>query len=92
MKILHVLRTEPDETVKEMVVSVQEGRWDDARKQHLQLLDIHNAMFIESNPVPVKTAASLMGLCGADVRLPLVSISAGSLDKLQAVMKNYQLI
>lgn len=78
--------------VKEMVVSVQEGRWDDARKQHLQLLDIHNAMFIESNPVPVKTAASLMGLCGADVRLPLVSISAGSLDKLQAVMKNYQLI
>jgi len=49
-------------------------------------------MFIESNPVPVKTAASLMGLCGADVRLPLVSISAGSLDKLQAVMKNYQLI
>jgi len=78
--------------VKAMVVAIQEGRWDDARKLHLQLLDIHNAMFIESNPVPVKTAAALMGLCRADVRLPLVELTTGSLEKLKAVMKGYDLI
>ncbi len=78
--------------VKAMVKAVQEGRWEEARKQHLELLDIHNAMFIESNPVPVKTAASLMGKCGAEVRLPLVDMQPGSLEKLKGVMKSYGLI
>ncbi|MDY0269314.1 4-hydroxy-tetrahydrodipicolinate synthase [Trichloromonas sp.] len=78
--------------VKTMVVAIQEGRWEDARKLHLKLLEIHNTMFIESNPVPVKTAASLMGLCGADVRLPLVGMQPHTLEKLKSVMKGYGLI
>ena len=78
--------------VKAMVTAVQQGRWDEARKMHLKMLDIHNAMFIESNPVPVKTAASLMGKCGADVRLPLVPMQPTTLDKLKSVMKGYGLI
>lgn len=78
--------------VKAMVTAIQEGRWDDAREQHLNLLAIHQAMFIESNPVPVKTAASLMGKCRAGVRLPLVDMQAGTLEKLQSIMKNYNLI
>jgi 4-hydroxy-tetrahydrodipicolinate synthase len=49
-------------------------------------------MFIESNPVPAKTTLSLMGKCRADVRLPLVGISAGSLEKLKAVLATYKLI
>jgi len=78
--------------VKAMVVAVGEGRWADAKKMHLKMLDIHNAMFIESNPVPVKTALSLIGKCRADVRLPLVSLQPASLEKLKGVMKNYGLI
>ena len=78
--------------VKAMVTAIQEGRWDDARGMHLKMLDIHNAMFIESNPVPVKTAASLMGLCGADVRLPLVDMQPHTLETLKGVMKDYGLI
>lgn len=78
--------------VKAMVTAVQQGRWDEARKMHLKMLDIHNAMFIESNPVPVKTAASLMGKCRADVRLPLVPMQPTTLDKLKSVMKGYGLI
>jgi 4-hydroxy-tetrahydrodipicolinate synthase len=78
--------------VKAMVVAVDEGRWDDAKKMHLKMLDIHNAMFIESNPVPVKTALSLIGKCRADVRLPLVGLQPASLEKLKGVMKNYGLI
>ncbi|MEA3466386.1 MAG: 4-hydroxy-tetrahydrodipicolinate synthase [Thermodesulfobacteriota bacterium] len=78
--------------VKAMVTAVQEGRWDDARAMHLKMLDIHNAMFIDSNPVPVKTAASLMGKCGATVRQPLVDLQPDSLEKLKSVMAAYSLI
>jgi 4-hydroxy-tetrahydrodipicolinate synthase len=78
--------------VKAMVVAVDEGRWVDAKKMHLKMLDIHNAMFIESNPVPVKTALSLIGKCRADVRLPLVGLQPASLEKLKSVMKGYDLI
>jgi 4-hydroxy-tetrahydrodipicolinate synthase len=78
--------------VKAMVVAVDEGRWADAKKMHLKMLDIHNAMFIESNPVPVKTALSLIGKCRADVRLPLVGLQPASLEKLKGVMQGYGLI
>ncbi|MEE4254433.1 MAG: 4-hydroxy-tetrahydrodipicolinate synthase [Desulfuromusa sp.] len=78
--------------VKSMVQAVQENRWDDARKLHLQLLDVHQTMFIESNPVPVKTAAALMGKCRTDVRLPLVAMQNNTLEKLQAVLRKHKLI
>lgn len=78
--------------VKAMVTAVFEGRWEEAKQMHLRMLDIHNAMFIESNPVPVKTALSLMGKCRADVRLPLVELQPASLEKLKSVMKGYDLI
>jgi len=78
--------------VKTMVTAVQEGRWDDARTIHLKMLNIHQAMFIESSPTPVKTAAALMGKCEAHLRLPLVPLQAGSLEKLKTIMKQYDLI
>ena len=78
--------------VKEMVLAVQENRWDDARKLHLQLLDLHQAMFIESNPVPVKTASALMGKCRVDVRLPLAAMQENTLEKLQMVLRKHKLI
>jgi len=78
--------------VKEMVVAIQNGQWDEARKMHLNLLDVHQAMFIESNPVPVKTSAALMGKCQADVRLPLVAMGESTLEKLQTVLRKHELI
>ena len=78
--------------VKAMVQAIQEGRWNDAKTLHLQLLDVHQAMFIESNPVPVKTAAALMGKCQTEVRLPLVEMQADTLEKLQVVLRKHNLI
>ena len=78
--------------VKSMVEAIQQGRWDDARQQHLSLLDAHQAMFIESNPVPVKTTAALMGKCRAEVRLPLVPMQTANLEKLQTVLRKHGLI
>ena len=63
-----------------------------ARQLHLDTLKISNAMFIESNPVPVKTALGLMGKCSDEVRLPLAPMSAANKAKLEAILKEYKLI
>lgn len=78
--------------VKTMVDATIAGNHTVARKLHLQLLDFHNAMFIEANPVPVKTTLALMGKISAGVRLPLVPLMPANLEKLQAVLKRYELI
>ena len=62
------------------------------QKDSPEIAAIHNAMFLEANPVPVKTAAALMGKCEPHLRLPLAPLSAANLDRLKTVMKQYQLI
>lgn len=78
--------------VKAMVTAINNGDWVEAKDMHLQLLKFHNTMFIESNPVPVKTALSLMGKCAAVVRLPLVAMRPETLARLKNVMQDYNLI
>jgi 4-hydroxy-tetrahydrodipicolinate synthase len=68
------------------------GKMEEARQWHLKLLRIANAMFIETNPVPVKTAVALMGMATDEVRLPLAPLSEASRTKLTDIMKEYGLI
>ncbi len=49
-----------------------EGRWDDARALNDTLQPLHEALFSAPNPAPAKYALSLLGLCEAEIRLPLV--------------------
>jgi 4-hydroxy-tetrahydrodipicolinate synthase len=77
--------------VKALVTAVNENRYHDARKMHLDLLELHQSMFVETNPVPVKIAASLMGLCGDHLRLPLVELQPDNLAKLKKVLVRYGL-
>ncbi|MDO3377456.1 4-hydroxy-tetrahydrodipicolinate synthase [Geoalkalibacter halelectricus] len=78
--------------VKAMVAAFFAGDHEKARRLHLELLDLHNAMFIDANPVPVKTSLSLMGKCDAKVRLPLWELSSTNLEKLKTVLRKHQLI
>jgi len=78
--------------VKAMVAAAESGDYETARKLHLELLDFHTAMFIESNPVPVKTTLELMGKMQANVRLPLVGMGDATLEKLKAILKKYSVI
>lgn len=68
------------------------GDMEEARRLHLHLLKISNAMFIETNPVPVKTAAALMGMCDNELRLPLAPLAEANHASLRTVMKSYGLI
>ena len=56
------------------------------------LQPLHNSLFIESNPSPVKYAASLLGLCSEDVRLPLVKTTNPTKEIIKSAMKNAGLI
>jgi 4-hydroxy-tetrahydrodipicolinate synthase len=75
-----------------MVDAFRAGKMKEARQLHLKLLKISNAMFIETNPVPVKTAVALMGKASDEVRLPLAPMSDANRAKLVAIMKEYGLI
>ena len=57
-----------------------------AREIHLDLFDLCRAMFVETNPVPVKTAAGLLGLCSPDVRLPLAPLGEASRRRVEAAL------
>jgi 4-hydroxy-tetrahydrodipicolinate synthase len=54
------------------------GNFKQALKTQDRLMPLHEALFVESNPGPVKYAASRLGLCGSETRLPLAPIAAGS--------------
>ncbi len=78
--------------VKDMVEAASCGDFAMARRIHLELLEFHTAMFIESNPVPVKTTLELMGKLEANVRLPLVGMGDDTLEKLKTVLQKYKVI
>ncbi|MBF0408679.1 MAG: 4-hydroxy-tetrahydrodipicolinate synthase [Candidatus Riflebacteria bacterium] len=61
--------------------------WEKARKIHFELLDLHRAMFLESNPIPVKTALAIMGKIRDEFRLPLVQASSQTREKLAAIIQ-----
>jgi 4-hydroxy-tetrahydrodipicolinate synthase len=64
---------------------------DKARAIHTELMPLMSAMFIETNPVPVKEALYHMGMIEKQVRLPLVNMSAANSARLQELLKGYGL-
>lgn len=64
-----------------------EGKWEQARRAHLQLVPVHQAMFIESNPGPIKFVAHRLGLCAPEVRLPMVWPDEESQRTIQEVLR-----
>lgn len=71
---------------------VTAGRWAEARELHYRLLPLNDAVFIEINPVPVKTVLGWMGKCSPEVRLPLAPLSLANEKKLREVARAYGLV
>lgn len=66
--------------------------WERGRSLQLKLTPLIRSLFIETNPIPVKTAASLMGKCTGELRLPLTPMAEGNFKKLQHAMVEFGLI
>ncbi len=73
--------------VADLVAAWLSGDSRRAQAIHLDIFDMCKAMFIETNPIPVKTAAGLMGLCSSEMRLPLWPMAEGNLPKLKEAMQ-----
>ncbi len=73
--------------VSDMVNALLEGDFERGRELHYDLLPLCRALFIETNPIPVKTAASILGLCSDEMRLPMIPLAGENLDTLRHVME-----
>ena len=75
-----------------MIRAVQAGDWSEARRIHHRLLPLHNAMFLQTNPIPVKTAIGMMGIVSGEVRLPLCPMPDDLNAKLRGILKQYEIL
>lgn len=78
--------------VADMVDDFNKGNIKKAQEMHYKLLPLTKALFIETNPIPVKTAMGLLGMCAPDLRLPMCSMMPENLDKLKKALKDYGLL
>ncbi len=82
----------PQKTAR-MVRLFEQGNLREARRLHYELLPLTRSMFLETNPIPVKTAMALMKLIKEPgLRLPLCSMNDGNLEKLREVLGSYRLL
>ncbi len=68
------------------------GKTEESRKLQLELLDLIKALFVEVNPIPVKTAMNLMGMNVGNLRLPLYDMEDKNLEILKESLKKHGLI
>jgi len=69
-----------------------EGKLEEARKLHFELEPLNAAMFIETNPIPVKTALAMMGKIAEELRLPLCEMAPQNKEKLKGILQKFGLI
>ena len=77
---------------QKLSISKNQDEINEAEKLDKILQPVHSAMFIESNPSPVKYAAKLMNLCDDAVRLPLVKTSENSQPVIKKALESAKLI
>lgn len=77
--------------VASMVEEFEKGNLKKAQEIHFKLIPLIKSMFLETNPICVKTAMELLGMCEPGLRLPLCPMSEDNLKKLKEALHNYGL-
>jgi 4-hydroxy-tetrahydrodipicolinate synthase len=78
--------------VAAMVAAFLAGRNDEALQWHQRLLPLAKALFLETNPVPVKTAMGMLGMIAPELRLPLCAMSEANEERLRQALSAYGLL
>ncbi len=76
----------------DMIASFLNGDVETARALQLEAIALIDALFVETNPIPVKKACELLGMNPGPLRMPLYEISDANCEKLKAAMTNYGLL
>jgi len=81
----------PEKMVK-MYKAFKEGKWEEASEIHRELYDLSKVLFIDTNPIPVKTALSMMGRMEKEFRLPLCSTTPEKEEVIKETLRKYGVI
>jgi 4-hydroxy-tetrahydrodipicolinate synthase len=86
-----VANVAPKQTAQ-LATACLNGDWEKGRALQFKLIPLIRSLFVETNPIPVKTALSLMGKCSGELRLPLTPMAEGNLKKLSQAMSEFGLL
>ena len=81
----------PHDTAR-IIEEFEKGNLKKAREAYYKLLPLVRAMFLETNPIPVKTAMELLGMCEPGLRLPLCPMNEDHLAALKQALAAYGLL
>ncbi|MDP2923286.1 MAG: 4-hydroxy-tetrahydrodipicolinate synthase [Candidatus Omnitrophota bacterium] len=90
--IISVVANIVPKDVATLVSEFEKGNIQKAQEMHYKLLPLIKAMFIETNPIPLKTAMGLTGMCEPNLRLPMCAMAPENLEKLKKALENYGLL
>jgi 4-hydroxy-tetrahydrodipicolinate synthase len=90
--VISVCANQVPREMHDLAVACSRGDYAAARKIHYRLLPLMNLNFEESNPVPVKAAMALLGLCEEVYRLPMCPPSDGTREAMRAALKELELL
>jgi len=90
--IISVVANIVPQDVADLVSEFEKGNLKKAQEIHYKLLPLIKAVFLETNPIPVKTAMGLLGMCDPELRLPMCAMSGDNLEKLKKALKDYGLL
>jgi 4-hydroxy-tetrahydrodipicolinate synthase len=88
--VISVVSNIAPEAVSSLTAACLAGDFATARALHLALFDLCRAMFVETNPVPVKAAAALLGYCTPEVRLPLSGLTEAGQRRVERALEAWQ--
>ena len=90
--VISVLSNVVPKDTHDIVALWNDGKTKESLALQLKYLDLINALFCEVNPVPVKTAMGLMGLCADEMRLPLCEMEENNKERLANALRNHGII
>lgn len=90
--VISVASNVAPQAVAGLVHAAAAGRWDEARRLHFKYYGLFTDVFIETNPIPIKAAAEMVGLGPAHYRLPLCDMAPAHREKLRATLEKCGLL
>jgi 4-hydroxy-tetrahydrodipicolinate synthase len=90
--VISVLANIVPDRVAQMVDAMLASDFAQARKMHYNLFALSKAMFIETNPIPVKAALHMMGYISDEIRLPLTPLSKDKQHMLEKILRLYKVM
>ncbi len=90
--VISVVANVAPRLMADLVDAFEAGDFMRASGIQREVFPLCQAMFLETNPIPVKTSLALMGKIKGDLRLPLIGMSEGNLKKLKEILAKYKLI